>query len=466
VVVIGELVDGRYRIVRRLGAGGMAEVFEATHVTTRRNVALKLVDLNAIEPAKREAYVARFGREARAASAVSAPHIAQVLDAGNDATTGAPYLAMELLSGEDLRETLKRLGALPERVASKIALQTCRALLVAHERGIVHRDVKPANLFLHRTEGGEVQIKLVDFGVAKLTDDRLVDPETSELTRTGTLLGTPHYMSPEQLLQTRTADHRSDLWSLGVVMHKMLVGETPFENAASMGLTVLAICAEPLVPIARRAPFLDAKLAGLVDRCLERDLGRRVQSARAVLDVLSTLPGATEPLVESELVALSPELKDEIVSFGVESRRDTSDVLRSDAETTALTLSSESQPNDSRPERPRKSSSPMRWLALAVLVGVIGTVAGIGWMQSERPKRMDSVLGRHAQGVTVAVSGAAPVPTPEASAPPATAGSPALRVSASATRTNTSTSTSARPRPSTSTSTPKSSGVGLRDGFE
>lgn len=461
MVVIGELVDGRYRIVRRLGAGGMAEVFEATHVTTRRNVALKLVDLNAIEPAKRDAYVARFGREARAAAAVSAPHIAQVLDAGTDATSGSPYLAMELLSGEDLRATLKRLGAIPERAAGKIALQACRALLVAHERGIVHRDVKPANLFLHRTESGEIQVKLVDFGVAKLTDDSLVDPETSELTRTGTLLGTPHYMSPEQLLQTRTADHRSDIWSLGVVMHKMLVGETPFENAASMGLTVLAICAEPLVPLTRRAPFLDARLSGLVDRCLERDPGRRVQSARAALDVLATLPGATEPLVESELVALSPELREKIASFRLESQQDTSGVLRSDAETTALTLSSESRPNDSPSEAPRKSSSPIRWFAIAALVGVIGTVAGIGWLQRERPKTLERVQGRHALGVTITPSAPAAPPTPEASAPPLAAGSPALRASASTARP----STSARTRPSTSTTT-KSSGVGLRDGFE
>jgi serine/threonine protein kinase len=452
--VIGALVDGRYRIVRRLGAGGMAEVFEATHVTTRRNVALKLVDLGAIEPAKREAYLARFAREARAASAVSAPHIAQVLDAGNDAESGAPYLAMELLAGSDLRETLKHLGALPEAVVSKIALQAARALVVAHERGIVHRDIKPANLFLHRLEDGAITVKLVDFGVAKLVDDRLVDPETSELTRTGTLLGTPHYMSPEQLLQTRSADHRSDIWSLGVVMYKMLLGETPFERAASMGLTVLAICAEPIVPLTRRAPWLAPELAALVDRCLERDVARRIQSARELLDLLETLPGAKEPLRENELVGLPPELVARIVHQRTESERDSTGVLRNDAETTAITLSTASPP-EHRPSAAPQKRAWVRWFVLAAVVGVLGTSAGLGLVPREQPRTLESVQGRHALGLSIPEAtrtlppSVASDPVPPAKAPPIRSAKPAARASA------------AQP-----TAAPKASGVGLRDKFD
>jgi serine/threonine protein kinase len=454
VVVIGALVDGRYRIVRRLGAGGMAEVFEATHVTTRRNVALKLVDLAAIEPAKREAYLARFAREARAASAVSAPHIAQVLDAGNDAESGAPYLAMELLSGSDLRETLKQLGALPEAVVSKIALQATRALVVAHERGIVHRDIKPANLFLHRLEDGEIIVKLVDFGVAKLVDDRLVDPETSELTRTGTLLGTPHYMSPEQLLQTRSADHRSDIWSLGVVMYKMLLGETPFERAASMGLTVLAICAEPIVPLTRRAPWLASELAGLVDRCLERDVARRIPNARELLDLLSTLPGAKEPLRENELVGLPPELVARLTDQREESERDATGVLRNDAETTAITLSTASPPEYRPSTAPQKRSS-LRWFVVATVLGVLGTSAGFGLMQREQPRTLESVQGRHPLGLSIPAATPASPPSvasdlaPSAKAAPIRGAKPVPRASAAA------------PAPA-----PKPSGVGLRDKFD
>lgn len=456
--MIGALVDGRYRIVRRLGAGGMAEVFEATHVTTRRNVALKLVDLTAIEPAKRDDYLARFAREARTASAVAAPHIAQVLDAGNDAKSGAPYLAMELLTGSDLRETLKHLGALPETVVAKIALQTSRALLAAHEHGIVHRDIKPANLFLHRVENGEIVVKLVDFGVAKLIDDRLVDPETSELTRTGTLLGTPHYMSPEQLLQTRSADHRSDIWSLGVVMYKMLLGETPFERAASMGLTVLAICAEPIVPLTRRAPWLAPELAGLVDRCLERDVGRRVSSARELLDVLETLPGAKEPLRETELVGLPAELVARIVDHRVESERDATGVLRSDAETTAITLSTASPPSN-RPSAAPQKRSLARWFLLAAVVGVLVTSAGFGLMQSERPRTLESVQGRHALGISI------PSPTlaPAASEMPAAPKKTTPKPSATAAR-------GTKPAPHTTAAAPtpasKASGVGLSDKFD
>jgi serine/threonine protein kinase len=291
-MLVGSTLDARYRIVREIGKGGMGVVCEAVNVATDRKVALKAI-LNE-EIAKNPQAVERFQREARAAGRIDTQHVAQVLDAGLDGPTGMLYIVMEMLAGEDLSHLVRRLGPLAPELALRIVAQACVGLAKAHEVGVVHRDLKPANLFLARRDRGEVVVKLLDFGVAKLKMDAGLGAEGGphELTRTGSLLGSPLYMSPEQAKGLRTIDHRADLWSLGVTLYKVLAGRTPFEHAETLGQLILAVCTQAPPPIQDVAPWVPPEVAALLDAALQADVDARLQSATAMLEALTRmLPG-------------------------------------------------------------------------------------------------------------------------------------------------------------------------------
>ena len=200
------IIDGKYEIVRQLGVGGMGVVYEARHTGTGRRVAVK--EILGDEVQHNEQLVERFHREARATGAIETQHIALVLDSGTDAATSHPYLVMEFLQGEDLQHLLARTGPLPEEVALRIVAQACTGLVRAHEAGVVHRDIKPANLFLARRDAGEIVVKVLDFGIARMKE--VAAPENRALTTTGLLLGSPLYMSPEQVLRPKDVDARTD----------------------------------------------------------------------------------------------------------------------------------------------------------------------------------------------------------------------------------------------------------------
>ena len=224
-------IGGRYRVVRRLGQGGMGSVYEALDEQGNR-VAVKVI---MTELANNTTLVGRFAREARTASEIDTLHIAKCIDAGTDPLTGQPYLVMELLDGEDIDQLDARLGPLPADLALRIAAQACMALVKAHEARVLHRDIKPANLFLHR-QGNHRIVKLLDFGVAKVKPEvSRSNAETAGLTRTGSMLGSPLYMSPEQARGYKDIDFRSDLWSLGIVLYKMLSGRTPHDDTYELG---------------------------------------------------------------------------------------------------------------------------------------------------------------------------------------------------------------------------------------
>ncbi|MEO7592691.1 MAG: serine/threonine-protein kinase, partial [Byssovorax sp.] len=223
--MIGTLLASRYRLQALLGQGGMGVVHQAIDETTGARVAVKLVHAEMIRDASTKDDVSkltRFLREAKAAAAIQGEHVARTLDWGTDESTGQPFIVMELLEGEDLSVALKRVHVLPPDVALRIAAQACEGLLQAHLARVTHRDIKPANLFLARTPTGEIVVKILDFGIAKIRPENDTDGETTALTRTGSMLGSPKYMSPEQARGSRTLDARTDLWSLGVVMHRAL----------------------------------------------------------------------------------------------------------------------------------------------------------------------------------------------------------------------------------------------------
>jgi serine/threonine-protein kinase len=285
--VIGETLSGRYEISRLLGQGGMGAVYEARHKGTGRRVAVKIIHAGLdVKPAM----IARFELEARAAGGIESRHIAQVLDVGRDETRNVPYLVMEFLVGEDLQQLIRRLGPLRPELAARIVAQAALGLEKAHAGGIVHRDIKPANLFLTHQEDEHVLVKLLDFGVAKMKlDDSQGGVESNGLTKTGSLLGSPLYMSPEQARGNREIDQRSDVWSLGVVIYQSLTGRTPFHHIEAMGELIISICSTPAADLREYAPWVPEPLAMLVKKSLTIAPDLRFQSARELYDALRTL---------------------------------------------------------------------------------------------------------------------------------------------------------------------------------
>ncbi len=272
-----QIIDGKYQIVRQLGEGGMGAVYEARHLGTGRRVAVKVIVSEALM--KSTDMVARFQREARAAGSIESQHIAHILDSGFDRDKGYPYMVMEYLQGEDVSQALTRNGPLHPDIALRVVGQACIGLQRAHDAGVTHRDIKPANLFIAQQDGGDVLVKLLDFGVAKIKIEQLTSAENAALTRTGSMLGSPLYMSPEQAKGAKTADHRTDIWSLGVVLYEALCGTTPHAHCETLGGLILAICSEEPRVVQDHAPWVPPEVAAIVHRALAIDVNRRYQTA-------------------------------------------------------------------------------------------------------------------------------------------------------------------------------------------
>jgi serine/threonine-protein kinase len=287
----------------------MGCVYEATHTGTGRRVAVKVISTGDV--GRDEALVGRFHREAKAAGSIDTQHIAQVLDTGTHAVTGHPFMVMEHLTGEDLQQCLRRVGILSAETALRVAAQACIGLQKAHEARVVHRDIKPANLFLARRDAGEVIVKLLDFGIAKIKME--VDgAETGGLTRTGSMLGSPLYMSPEQARGTKTIDHRADVWSLGVVLYQALAGRTPYQDIEALGELIIAICSTPPPPVQEFAPWVHPDIASIVHRALHYDREQRFQSTTEMLDAIKALLPNGWSLDDSMLVAITAEEKAQV----------------------------------------------------------------------------------------------------------------------------------------------------------
>jgi len=268
----GDMVAGKYRVLRVLGAGGMGVVVEAEHASLRQRVALKFLHPKV---ATSEVSVARLLREARAASAIKSEHVARVLDMGT-LPGGSPFVVMEYLTGIDLRGVLGRRGPLPVEDAVDYILQACEALAEAHSLGIVHRDIKPSNLFLTSRADGSPLIKVLDFGIAKLTrPGGVTQPEDCvTLTGHGFVVGSPRYTSPERLRDPTHVDPRTDLWSLGIVLHELLTGQSPFE-AKTISSLYFRIAADPPARIRDVRPDIPEGLEKAVLQCLQKDPDKR-----------------------------------------------------------------------------------------------------------------------------------------------------------------------------------------------
>ena len=277
-VYAGQILGGKYRVDRVLGAGGMGMVVAATHLQLDERIAIKFLLPEAL---RNPEAVARFGREARAAVKIRGEHVARVIDVGTF-ENGAPYMVMEHLDGQDLSALLHERGALSPSDAVDAVLQACEALAEAHALGIVHRDLKPANLFMTRRPDGTPSVKVLDFGISKVT----LPGSDHSMTKTSAVMGSPLYMSPEQMTASRHVDARTDVWAIGVVLYELLTGRVPFSAETLPEICGLILTATPAA-IRNYSPAVPEGLQAVVQRCLEKDRERRFANVSELARALS-----------------------------------------------------------------------------------------------------------------------------------------------------------------------------------
>jgi serine/threonine protein kinase len=263
----GDVLAGKYRVDRVLGVGGMGVVVAAHHLHLDERVAIKFLLPEALSNPEA---VARFDREARAAVKIKSEHVARVIDVGKLAS-GAPYMVMEYLDGRDLSVWLKERGPLPVEQAVDFVLQACEAIAEAHAMGIVHRDLKPANLYCIRRPDGALAIKVLDFGISKATGASM------GMTATQSVMGSPLYMSPEQMESSKAVDARGDIWALGIILFELVTGRVPFDGLAITELVLKIVTAQPPT-LHGNVPNVPAGLDRIIHRCLEKKRDDRYAS--------------------------------------------------------------------------------------------------------------------------------------------------------------------------------------------
>jgi serine/threonine-protein kinase len=279
---VGDTVAGKYRVVRKIAEGGMGVVVEAVHLQLDERVAIKFLRAEALGNPAGGDIVARFLREARAALRIRSEHVVRVYDA-SILDNEVPYIVMEYLEGQDLEQALERRGPLPVAEAVDYVLQAAEALAEAHSLGIVHRDLKPANLFLLHSIAGVPMIKVLDFGISK--DDAL-SGESLSITSAHAVLGSPVYMSPEQMRSTKDVDARADIWALGIILYELLTGRPPFCGETMPQMCSAILESVPLAP-SRLRNQLPRPVEAAILKCLEKRADDRFPHVAALADALA-----------------------------------------------------------------------------------------------------------------------------------------------------------------------------------
>jgi eukaryotic-like serine/threonine-protein kinase len=307
---IGDVIAQKYRVESIVGQGGMGVVVCARHVQLGQAVAIKLLTLPPDEDRRDEA-IARFLHEAQAAARLRNDHVVSIYDVGQ-LEDGLPFMVMELLNGSDLGSVLDERGALPEAEAVDYVLQACAGVGEAHQLGIVHRDLKPSNLFLTRRSDGWPLIKVLDFGISKQLSDPSSGQASPTFTNTRTLMGSPNYMSPEQIRDARRVDARADVWAMGIILQELITDAPVFHGESFPGVCA-AIVADPPMPVRTMRPDVSVKLEAIIGRCLEKDVNKRYQSIAELVAELSPLGiraslsgSGPQPLVYSSHPRLVP----------------------------------------------------------------------------------------------------------------------------------------------------------------
>jgi len=298
----GEVIAGKYRVEGVVGSGGMGVVLSARHVQLGQAVAIKVLSL-ALSDERRPEAISRFFREGRAAAALHGDHVVKVHDVGV-LDSGMPYMVMELLKGADLSSVLENLSSLTIEQAVECVLQAGDAIAQAHRQGIVHRDLKPSNLFVTERSDGSALVKVLDFGISKSLNESRVQ---GDLTTTRTVLGSPFYMSPEQVRDAKNVDHRTDVWALGAILHELLSGRPPFEADTLPGACAAIVADTPPSLRTLRAEVPEV-IEAVVLRCLQKEPSRRfarVEDLLAALEPFSARAlGRQPPRIEVTPVRL------------------------------------------------------------------------------------------------------------------------------------------------------------------
>ncbi len=354
----GDLIAGKYRVERVIGTGAMGVVVAAMHEELAERRAIKLMMPGA---AGDPAGVARFVREAQSAARLKSEHVAKVFDIGR-LDDGSPFMVMEFLEGSDLKRILDRAGQLPIAQATSYMIDACEAVGEAHALGIVHRDLKPANLFIAKGLNGKPTLKVLDFGIAKAGK--------LEMTHMNDLLGSPMYMAPEQVKSTKDADARADIWSLGVILFRMLTNKPPFEGEGVPEI-MMNVLVEPVPSLRAIRPDIPEALEALIMRCLVKDREQRVQSAQelaALLAPFASTTGAIAPPPAASQATQSGASTASFVAIGTQGYRPETTLS---AQTSSVEV----------PARKRKAG-PFIALAIALLLGCVGGAAF--WLGSNR----------------------------------------------------------------------------------
>ena len=445
----GDVIGGTYVIERLLGQGGMGAVFVAHEEQLGRRVAIKFLLSDVM---KNPEAVTRFEREARAAASLQSDHVTRVLSVGLH-ESGARYIVMELLDGEDLAVALARRGTLPVAEVIGIMVQACDALAEAHAIGIVHRDLKPANIFLARRPNGSSTVKVLDFGISKTAASATV----KALTATTAVMGTPLYMCPEQLREAKMVDGRADLWALGVTMYELLTGVTPFAAEALADLCVQILLQDPQ-PLLSRRPDLPPALDAIVMRCLRKDPSERFATASqlaAALQAVLTAPQHAPLPPPTMNVAPFPE------AHGM---RGTAAMPAVSAMSAATVDPVSRTPSWLEPRRPSSLGLAIGGAVMVLVGGVTAFALRSG--PSSSPATTDSTAGRHAahgdaaRDRTAASGEPASVASADASAalPSAAAASSAASASSARMPSSLSTSGVGSPTPLSRPTPPHASG--------
>lgn len=419
-IASGTVIAGKYRLDRPLAQGGMGAVWTAFDTALEVPVAVKFM---APALARLPDLVGRFEREAKAAAQLRSPHVVQVFEHGVDPERGLPYIVMERLEGEDLGKRLKRRGRLSLQESAAILEQVCKALRKAHEAGIVHRDLKPSNIYLARHDEDEI-VKVLDFGIAKSAR-----AGSGEGTQTGVMMGSPAYMSPEQARSAKGVDHRSDLWSLGLVAFRMVTGKAAFAGETDAD-TLVRLCSDPVPVPSEVAPDLPPEVDAWFEKALSREVDRRFSSAKEMAATFGRIagrapsigdfppPGASMPAVSSGVLpAIGPEVTASDVAPTVPRaalpiERTAPFPANAWPPSGGATLTNAG--SEAVPARSPSRGAPMWGIGAA---GALAVVAATGWFALR-------TAGHGSAARASAEAAASPAPPPP-SAPPATATPPA-----------------------------------------
>jgi len=314
-----ELLNGQFKITRKIGSGGMGAVYEALQPSVNGKVAVKILHAKL---ANRKDLVSRFNREAAAMSHLTHPNTCKVIVYGEDESDGLLYIVMEYLEGKNLNQTVRSEGPIPAPRAIPLLVQACLALQEAHDKGIVHRDLKPENIFLCHVGGMKDYVKVLDFGLAKVTE-REMRPGSMVLTQEGMVFGTPEFMSPEQA-QGKKLDARSDIYSLAVILYEVLTGKLPFDAKSPMEFIQLHVQKTP-IPLSQRVPgkHFGPELDAVIAKALSKDREERYQTAKEFADALTAAtpkenaPSTPAPVASAPapMVVQAPAAKGVPLSF-------------------------------------------------------------------------------------------------------------------------------------------------------